>query len=97
MVYFHTGWSWLTLVVARIAGFNLALFRGFIPLGSGQTKIRVRPCVSGSHHNRPNRRCIANLTRVATQAAPFKIKVVVSAADRDGHKEYAKRFLKVKP
>jgi uncharacterized repeat protein (TIGR01451 family) len=83
--------------IVRIAGYNLAVFRGTLPLTSAVRTIKLVPCVSGSGHSHPNRRCHGNLARAAGKFAPFKLKVVVAAVDRNGHKAYAKRFLRVKP
>ena len=79
----------------RIAGYNLTVFRGALALTSGRKTIKLVPCVNGSGHS--HARCSRNLAHAAGRFAPFKVKVVAAAVDRNGHKAYAKRFLRVKP
>ena len=80
---------------SHIAGFNLTVSRGSLALGSKKTKFRLRPCQSGSKNGRRHKRCLRNLRKAAKKAKKFKVKVVVSAVDAAGNKDYAKTFVTV--
>jgi uncharacterized repeat protein (TIGR01451 family) len=80
---------------SHIAGFNLTVSRGSLGLTSKRTKFRLRPCQSGSKNGRRHKRCMTNLRKAAKKAKKFKVKVVVSAVDAAGNKDYAKTFVTV--
>ena len=80
---------------SHIAGFNLTVSRGSLGLTSKRTKFRLRPCQSGSKNGRRHRRCMTNLRKAAKKAKKFRVKVVVSAVDAAGNKDYAKAFVNV--
>ena len=79
----------------RIAGFNLTVSRTSLALGDKKKRVRLRPCQSGSKNGRRHRRCMRNLRKAAEKAGKFKVKVVVSAVDAAGNKDYAKTFVNV--
>jgi hypothetical protein len=80
---------------SHIAGFNLTISRAAIARSSKKTKIRLRPCQSGSKNGKRHKRCMTNLRKAAKKAKKFKVKVVVSAVDAAGNKDYAKTFVTV--
>jgi uncharacterized repeat protein (TIGR01451 family) len=80
---------------AHIAGFNLTVSRGFLSRSSTRTRIRLQPCQSGSKNGRRHKRCMRNLRKAAERAGKFRVKVVVSAVDAAGNKDYAKAYVKV--
>ena len=80
----------------HIAGFNLTVSRtslGYV----AKKRVRLRPCLSGSTTGRRHRRCMKNLRKAATKAAPFRVKIVVEAVDRAGNRDAKKVFLRVTP
>jgi uncharacterized repeat protein (TIGR01451 family)/CSLREA domain-containing protein len=82
---------------SHIAGYNLTVSRASLPASSKRTRIRLRPCQSGSKNGRRHKRCMKNLRKAARKAHKFKVKVVVSVVDAAGNKGYAKTFVTVKP
>jgi uncharacterized repeat protein (TIGR01451 family) len=79
----------------RIAGFNLTVSRGFLPRTATRTRVRLRPCQGGAPRGTRHRRCVRDLRRAARRAGRFRVKVVVSAVDAAGNKDYAKGFVTV--
>jgi hypothetical protein len=80
---------------SHIAGFNLTVSRGVLARSSKRKRIRLRPCQSGSKNGKRHKRCMKNLRKAANKAKKFKVKVVVSAVDAAGNKDYAKTFVTV--
>ena len=81
----------------RIAGFNLTVSRASLAASSTRTRVRLRPCQSGSKNGKRHKRCMTNLRKAARKAGKFRVKVVVSVVDAAGNKDYAKAFIDVKP
>jgi uncharacterized repeat protein (TIGR01451 family)/CSLREA domain-containing protein len=78
----------------HIAGFNLTVSRSSLGFKT-KTRIRLKPCVSGSSNGRAHRRCVRNLRKAATNALPFRVKVVCSAIDKADNRIAKKLFVKV--
>jgi uncharacterized repeat protein (TIGR01451 family) len=77
----------------RIAGYNLTVSRGSLGYSARTNKVKLRPCTEAG---RKKKQCLRNLTKAAKKAAPFKVKVVVTAIDRAGNRTAAKAFVTVK-
>jgi uncharacterized repeat protein (TIGR01451 family) len=78
----------------HIAGFNLTVSRTSLGF-KGKTRIRLKPCVSGSSNGKAHKRCIRNLRKAAKKALPFRVKVVCSAIDHADNRVAKKLFVKV--
>ena len=79
----------------HIAGFNLTIERTSLGFKSTKTKVKLKPCVSGSQNGRAHKRCVRNLRKATEKAVPFRVKVVVSAVDHAGNHLAKKAYIKV--
>jgi hypothetical protein len=79
----------------HIAGFNLTIERTSLGFKSKKTKVKLKPCISGSQNGRAHKRCVENLRKATEKAVPFRVKVVVSAVDHSGNHLAKKAFIKV--
>jgi hypothetical protein len=76
----------------RVAGFNLALARRRLPLGTGTRRVRLRPCSGSSRRARACRRRIARRLR---GGGKLRLKLVVTAADAAGNRTRNSRRITV--
>jgi uncharacterized repeat protein (TIGR01451 family) len=81
----------------HIAGFNLTVSRTSLGFSNKKKRVRLKPCLSGSSNGRRHRQCLHNLRTAAKKAAPFKVKIVVSAIDKADNRIAKKVIVKVVP